>query len=127
MPAGRPPILGEQKRATTPKKPSRQSLLERAPWLPAPYELADVNAVQAVIAGTANPDQQRRAMRWVIEHAAATYDMAFRPGGEDGRRDTDFALGRAYVGQQIVKLSKLNPALLPRREPNADPIEPGRT
>ncbi len=125
--AVRPKILGPENPSTAPKRPTRQSVLERAPWLPAPYELADVNAVQAVIAGTANPDQQRRAMRWVIEHAAATYDMAFRPGGEDGRRDTDFALGRAYVGQQIVKLSKLNPALLPRREPNADPIEPGRT
>lgn len=125
--ANRPSILGEAPATHAPRKPTRQSLLERAPWLPAAYELADVNAVQAVIAGTASPEQQRRAMRWVIEQAAATYDMAFRPGAEDGRRDTDFALGRAFVGQQIVKLSKLNPGRLPRAEPRADPHEPGRT
>lgn len=126
MPAERPPILGEKPRASAPKKPSRQALLERAPWMPPEYELADVTAVQAVVAGTANPDQQRRAMRWVIEQAAATYDLAYRPGSEDGRRDTDFALGRAFVGQQIVKMTKLNPGLLPRKEPRADPHEPGR-
>ena len=125
--ANRPAILGEAPATHGPRKPTRQSLLERAPWLPAAYELADVTAVQAVLAGTANPEQQRRAMRWVSEQAAGTYDMAYRPGAEDGRRDTDFALGRAFVGQQIVKLSKLNPGRLPRTEPRADPPEPGRT
>jgi|GEM_PF-1090198 len=124
--ATRPRILGEEPTRTAPKKPSRQALLERAPWMPPEYELADVTAVQAVLAGRASPEQQQRAMRWVIERAAGTYDLAYRPGGEDGRRDTDFALGRAFVGQQIVKLSKLNPGLLPRREPRADPPEPGR-
>jgi len=26
----------------------------------------------------------------------------------EGRRDTDFALGRAFVGRQLVKLTKLD-------------------
>jgi hypothetical protein len=35
-----------------------------------------------------------------------------RPGGEDGRRDTDYALGKASVGRQIMKLARVNLALI---------------
>lgn len=89
------------------RKPDRQVLAERAPWKPVPYEKADVAAIQALLRGEANEHQQKRALKWLIEQAAGTYDMAYRPGDE-GRRDTDFALGRAFVGQQVVKLTRLN-------------------
>lgn len=32
--------------------------------------------------------------------------MSFRPGGDDGKRETDFAEGRRFVGNQIIKLTK---------------------
>jgi hypothetical protein len=35
-------------------------------------------------------------------------DEPYRPGGEDGRRETDFALGKANVGRQIAKLLNLD-------------------
>ena len=80
--------------------------------------------MQALERGEATKDQQARALRWVIVAAAATYDMPYRPGAEDGRRDTDFALGRMFVGQQIVKLIRMNLAAIPNEDPRADPVEP---
>lgn len=77
----------------------------RAPgWKPAGYVLADVEALQALHAGTASEGQQRRALDWIIKDAAETYEQAFRSDADGGERDTSFALGRAFVGQQIVKL-----------------------
>ena len=46
-------------------------------------------------------------MQYIIQVLCATYDMSYRPGGEEGRRDTDFAEGKRSVGNQIVKLLKV--------------------
>jgi len=106
-------MAGEQ--PNNPRKvPTAQALAASAPWLPVPYEKADVYAIKALAAGTADAEQQKRALRWIIEQAAGTYDLHYRP---DNARDTDFALGRGHVGQQIVKLIKINPAVL---DPRAD-------
>jgi hypothetical protein len=75
-------------------------------WYPPAYEEADATALKALQFGEANPDQQKRALKWIIENAANTYDLSFRPGGEEGRRNTDFAEGRRFVGLEIVKLLK---------------------
>jgi hypothetical protein len=82
------------------------------PYLPPEYMPADVIAVQALAAGNATPEQQQRALKWVIEVGAGTYDMSFRPGGQEGERDTAFAEGRRFVGLQLVKLTRLNVAKL---------------
>ena len=94
------------------------------PWFPAPYEKADASAIQALSRGLADPEQQQRALKWIIEGAAMCYGMSFIPGGEDGRRDSDFAEGRRYVGQQIVKMTKLNLAVIPNKVSGADKHEP---
>lgn len=94
---------------------------QHAPWLPVPYDLAHVSSLQALERGEASPDQQRRALAWLINNACATYDLSYRPGLE-GERDTSFAEGRRFVGLQIVKMLRLNLAKL-RREPNADAPE----
>lgn len=87
-------------------------------WLP-----KHVSAMQALERGQASHEQQKTALDWIINGAAATYDEPYRPG-EAGRRDTDFALGRAFVGRQIVKLMRLNLAALPKKEPRADAHDP---
>lgn len=74
------------------------------PQVPAQYEIAHASAIQAMMRGDAEPHQQQMVMKWIIEQAAGTYEFQFYPG----ERETSFALGRAFVGQQIVKLSKLN-------------------
>lgn len=77
---------------------------EKEPFLPAPYDKSDVAALRALREGRAEPYQQQLALEWIIQAVCRTYDQPFRPGGEDGRRATDFALGKQSVGQQIVKL-----------------------
>lgn len=72
----------------------------------------DVEAIQAVHAGTATAYQQRRALEWIIDHAAETYGEPFRSDADGGERDTSYALGRAFVGRQVVKLIKLSPELI---------------
>jgi len=89
------------------------------PWTPPGYDVVDVQAIQALVRGDATADQQQRALRWIIEQAAGTYDQSFWPGGEDGRRNTDFAEGRRFVGNQIVKLTKLSVSSLIGRNGNA--------
>ena len=95
-----------------------------APWAPVEYEPADIGAIQAVARGTAEPHQQMRALRWIVEAACGTYDLSFRPESD---RDTAFAEGRRFVGLQIVKLSKLNlpaPAAgQPKGETNAGTVK----
>lgn len=74
------------------------------PHVPPPYEPADASAIQALQRGDASADQQQRALKWIIEQAAGTYEFQFYPSD----RETAFALGRGMVGQQVVKLLKLN-------------------
>ncbi len=70
------------------------------------YVDADAAAIQALAAGNANEGQQQRALKWIIEIAGGAYNMSFYPG-EEGRRDTDFAEGRRFVANSIIKLTKL--------------------
>jgi len=76
------------------------------PWHPAPYEDADTAAIQALIAGNANASQQQRALAWIVHVLCGTYDQPYRPG-EGGDRDTVFACAKQFVGQQIVKQTKV--------------------
>lgn len=82
------------------------------PWLPAAYEVADVIALQALQAGDANEEQQRRVLQWIITKAADTYGEPFRSDADGGDRDTAYACGRAFVGRQVVKLLSLSPAVI---------------
>lgn len=72
-----------------------------ASWHPTAYNLAELSAVRAVAAGTADEFAQRRAIKWIIEKAAGTYEPSYRG---DAGAETFHAEGRRYVGMQIVKL-----------------------
>lgn len=84
--------------------------LVQSPAVPAEYELADASAIQALMRGEADEGQQQRALKWIVEVAAGMYQFQYYPS----ERDTAFALGRGFVGQQIVKLSRLNLSALRR-------------
>jgi hypothetical protein len=75
-------------------------------FLPPKYEIADIDAIQAVMSGVANEQQQQRAMTWIIYNACGTYELEYRTEA----RDHAFASGRRFVGLQIVKMLKLNKA-----------------
>ena len=93
-------------------KSRAQAAEDHAPWKPPEYDQADAAAIQALVEGRAGSAQQKRAIKWIIEKACGTYDFAFRPGGAEGERDTGIALGRQFVGQQIVKLVNIKIGML---------------
>jgi hypothetical protein len=83
-----------------------------APHEPPIYDDQTIAAIRALYTGTANEGQQVRAWNWIVYFAAGYHDLSYRPGGEDGRRASDFMEGRRFVGAQMLKL--LQPALTPR-------------
>lgn len=90
-------------------------ITDHHPWWPPEYEDVDAIAIQALARGSATAEQQKRALEWIIgsDHrnlsnsACGYYDISYRPGGEEGSRDSAFAEGRRFVGAQIVKLMKV--------------------
>lgn len=78
---------------------------DASPWKPPAYEDADAHSIRALQAGTATADQQQRALAYIINTLAATYDLSYRPSSD---RDTAFAEGRRFVGLQIVKFLKID-------------------
>lgn len=91
-----------------PTRTTKQVIDDHAPWKPAAVTIAEHLAVKAVHAGTASPEQQTMAIGWILEKACILKEQHFFPG-EDGRRNTDMALGRAFVGRQIARLLTTNP------------------
>jgi hypothetical protein len=60
----------------------------------------------------ANDGQQARALDWILKSACGDGLWPFR----ESQRETDIALGRQFVGQQIVGLLKINVSELVRNE-----------
>lgn len=77
------------------------------------YETADAYAIQALMRGDASPEMQQRALKWIIERAALTYDQSFYP---ESPHMTSFAEGMRSVGNQIVKLTKLDTKKLAQQQ-----------
>ena len=80
-------------------------------WMPAVYGPADTEAIQALLRGDARPEQQKRALDWIIRSVALAYEVSFRSDADGGDRDTAFAEGRRFVGLQIVKHLNMPPEL----------------
>jgi hypothetical protein len=86
------------------------------PWCPIQLrpecKKSDANLIQQLFSGTLDKGEaQLRAVRFIVETLCGTYDLSYRPG-EDGRRDSDFAEGKRFIGSELVKLSKLNLTIL---------------
>lgn len=79
---------------------------------PAEWDIADVHAVQACFEGRATPEQQKRAMDWIVYRAAATDDVEYRTES----RDHAFSSGRRFVGLQVRKVQALNIALIQQHQ-----------
>lgn len=85
------------------------------PWKPTDWDLADAAAIQALVRGDASHEQQRRAIDFIINGVACTYDLSYRPGSD---RDTAFAEGKRFVGLQLVKAINLNLAAIRQAKDN---------
>jgi hypothetical protein len=78
------------------------------PWQLPRVEPADIFAVQALERGNASEAQQRRIYD-LVRRLTACERMTFYPGGEDGRRASDFAEGKRWVGDQWRRLLRMRP------------------
>lgn len=76
-----------------------------------PYGKAECAAMYALFRGTADPEQQQRALNWIIDVIARTDDLGYEPG-EAGARDTIFLQGRRFCGLEIRKMIRINPAIV---------------
>lgn len=85
----------------------RKRTPDRRPWHPAPYDTQTIHALKNLAAGKANEGQQQRAIEWIIQVCAGTYQPTFIP---DSDRETAYAEGRRAVGLELVKLINLPPA-----------------
>lgn len=79
---------------------------------PAPFTSSDATALQAVASGTANNGQQKRALDWILKSACGLPIWPYRAD----ERETCVALGRQFVGQQIMGVLKVNVSALSKRE-----------
>lgn len=82
------------------------------PYTPADFSPLDITAVQALARGDADAKTQQRALKWIIERAALTYDLDYRPDS----RDHAFASGRRFVGLEIVRMLKLDAGEVVKRQ-----------
>jgi hypothetical protein len=101
---------------------------KREVWHPADYDQPDVRAVQSVTEyarlaveawdettmgpapATPSPPDVKRFLDWIIYGAAQTYDNGFVADDPNGRIGA-YIQGRQSVGQQIIKLMRLKPAI----------------
>ena len=86
------------------------------PWMPQaephfpPWGAGDPEIVMAIRAfkdGVANAAQQQLAWKYLMFVTGASEefaDMSYRPDERGGRRATDFAEGKRFVGLQLRKL-----------------------
>lgn len=88
------------------------------PWLPEPYEVHEGYALQAMQDGRATAPQQQQVLKWIINNLCRTYDNQYFP---DSTRNTDFALGKRWVGQQLVKLLNIKLGLIKKDDQNERP------
>jgi hypothetical protein len=75
--------------------------LPAKPYLPAPYDQADIAALKALKDGSASPEQQRRGLAWIVECAARTNTQSY---DEKVPSNRDFNEGCRHVGRQIILL-----------------------
>jgi hypothetical protein len=82
-----------------------KKLTPEAPHFTETPAMADAAAIQALAAGEATPDQQRRALAWIVNVGCRTYDLSWRFGDP---HSTSFAEGRRFAGMEIVRVMKVN-------------------
>lgn len=84
---------------------------------PTNFNTFDIASLQALRDGKATEHQQSHALRLIIDHISCAGKPQYRSGKPD---DTDFGLGRAFVGQEIIRALTTNLATLTQMENTHD-------
>ena len=90
-------------------------IAKKNPLQPPDYDKVDVQAIKALARGEANADQQRLALNFIVNGLSCAFDQSFRPGQPDL---TAFAEGKRFVGLQLDKLIRINPAIMDKEKTN---------
>lgn len=85
---------------------------KQLPWIPADYNSAVVTAVQQLMDGTCDAHLQKQFMHWLIVECCDTYGMSFRPEDKGGHDAMVFAEAKRYIGNQIIKMSKMKASVV---------------
>ena len=99
----------------TQKLPGR--VRQHTAWMPWDWsqDIPGASAIQAVAEGKADEEQQKRAIKAIVEGLCQTYELSYSP---DSERDSAFAEGKRFVGLQLAKLLRLNLNALKRTSNN---------
>ena len=71
----------------------------RVDYMP-PIDDEERLAVKQCAHGLANAEQQKMALKWIVENAGMAYDSVYLPS----ERDSAFASGRRAVGLWLVSI-----------------------
>lgn len=74
------------------------------PTDPATFDEVIVYGLHGLADGNASAQQQKKVLEWIINQASRANGVHYFP---DHQRNTDYALGRAFVGQQIIGILKI--------------------
>lgn len=75
--------------------------VHRDPHLPPPYDAADMAALKNLRTGEASPEQQKRALYWILAFACAKESQPYVPGDPIA---THVALGKRTVALFITEI-----------------------
>lgn len=84
-----------------------------SPHIAAPLERSVAAAIKALAKGEAMPEQQTLALNWIITECAGTYESVYFP---ESVRQSDFASGKRFVGNQIVGIINMSMALFDEKK-----------
>lgn len=82
---------------------------KRDVWLPKGFNLERAYDLQALSNGVATDEQQKRALKFIVENLCETYGETF---DADNARLDSYNQGRRWVGLAIVQIVKLNLTLV---------------
>lgn len=88
-----------------PKQEPLNALAAHAPWMPVTVDPAVVSGLQAMRRGDCPAHLQQKILQWLLDVSRNGGALYFP--GEAGRRDTDYALGRAFIGETIVTFLRM--------------------
>lgn len=95
-----PPVIHSGARLTAPGP--RPRAIQRTPALAMPeIAVADAAAIKALARGDASPEQQKRALDWVVKKACAIGSVSFDAQSSEL---TAFNEGKRFVGVLLVNV-----------------------
>jgi len=112
----------ERPRKSPIPKLRRRLTIQQHAALDAPdHDYADIIALKAVAAGTANAEQQQRFFGWLVKKACTIGGISFTPDKPDVG---DFKEGRRFIGAWLVYFLEESGDSLIKRFQDRKPLEP---